>query len=83
MADIISPNFVMPAETVMVLADEDTECTGTIARCKISPNNGILFRPVTPKRVIFIRDMAQQVKVNDVDYFLMHADAIVGILPDE
>ena len=81
MADIISADFVMPRNTVMILPDENKECVGTVVRSKCSPDYGQLIG-ATAKRVVFVKEQAQEVKVDNTDYFLMHADAVVGVLPE-
>ena len=89
MATPIINNLVLPHSIILVLPDEDSETTGTIFRR--SPMGGGKFivgfggvggSEAEYNHVLFAKEMATEVKVDDVEYMAMHCNAIVGLIPD-
>ena len=89
MASPIINNLVLPDGRVLVLLDEDSQTTGMIA--KRSPSGGGKFRVAFGgvggsdreyDHVLFLKEMATEVIIDDVEYMAMHQNAVVGLISD-
>ena len=90
MATPIINNLKLPDGRILVLPDEgDQTSTGAISQR--SPSGGGHFRVgsgtgLGPEQeyahILFCREMATEVEVDDVGYLAMHQNAVVGLIPD-
>ena len=89
MATPIIDNLLLPNNRILVLPDEgDNPSTGII--CRRSEMGGGHFVVSVPGRnpvvegehVLFVREMATDVEVDEVQYMVMHDKAVVGVIPD-
>ena len=82
-------DLLLPKNIVLVLPDEgEQSTTGTITNR--SEQGGGHFEssavtsgaPMSYDHVLFVREMATEVNINDVEYFAMSECAVVGLIPD-
>ncbi len=85
MATPIINNLVLSSSRILVLPDVDSDTTGVIFRR--STQGGGFFKggsdpEITSDHVLFIKEMATAVEIDEVEYLAMHANAVVGIIPE-
>ena len=85
MATPIINDLALPDSRILVLLDQDSETTGVIFRR--SARGGGFFRgssdpEIESDHVLFCKEMATRVEIDEVEYWAMHANAVVGIIPD-
>ena len=88
MATPVINNLILPNNTIIVLLDEDSQTTGAVV--ERSPMGGGRFRAITGgvggsdleyDHVLFIREMATEVEIDNIEYMAMHTNAVVGLIP--
>ena len=82
-------DLVLPNNVILVLPDEgDKPTTGTIFRR--STMGGGYFKVAfggvggsnrNYDNVLFVREMATEVEIDEVEYMAMHTNAVVGLIP--
>ncbi len=84
MATPVINNLILPSNRILVLLDEDSETTGVISH-KSLQGGGLFIGSYNPiiesAHVLFCKEMATKVEVDEVEYMAMHIDAIVGVIP--
>ena len=83
-------NLVLPDGRILVLPDEgDKATTGTIARRSLMGGGRFLVgsgstigKETEYNHVLFVREMATEVIIDDVEYMAMHQNAVVGLISD-
>lgn len=86
MATPIHNDLILPTNRILVLPDEgENPTTGVLFR-KSEINGGRFVGSVTPllenAHILFVREMATEVEIDDVKYMAMHINAVVGLIPD-
>jgi len=85
MATPICNDLVLPTGRILVLLDEGSETTGVIHR-RSAQGGGVFKGSVDPviesSHVLFVKEMATKVEIDDVEYSAMHEAAVVGLIPE-
>lgn len=78
-------NLTLPGNRILVLLDEDSQTTGVVSH-RSSQGGGLFIGAYNPivesAHVLFVKEMATEVKVDGVEYMAMHINAIVGVIPE-
>lgn len=85
MATPIINELALPSSRILVLPDEQSESTGVIFRR--SALGGGFFKgssdpEISSDHVLFIKEIATPVEIDEVEYLAMHVNAVVGIIPE-
>lgn len=84
MATPVHNDLVLPSSRILVLLDVDSTTTGVISRR--STLGGGFFKggsdpEVESDRVLFVKEMATAIEIDEIEYMVMHVNAVVGIIP--
>ncbi len=85
MATPIINDLVLPGSRILVLLDTGSESTGVIFQR--SAQGGGFFKggsdpEIESDNVLFCKEMAVPVEIDDVEYLAMHVNAVVGLIPE-
>jgi len=85
MATPVVNDVALPNDRILVLPDEGNQpSTGVIFRRPVSGGNFWMDNgnlETRYNRVLFVREMAAEVLIDDTEYLAMHTDAVVGLIP--
>lgn len=85
MATPIINDLALPGNRILVLLDDGSETTGTIFR-KSGQGGGNFVGSSDPEiisdHVLFVKEMATRVEIDEIEYWAMHVNAVVGIIPE-
>jgi len=84
MATPVINDLALPSSRILVLLDEDSETTGIIFRR--SAQGGGFFKgssdpEIESNHILFNKEMATPVEIDDIEYMAMHVNAVVGVIP--
>ena len=84
MATPIINDLALPSSRILVLLDEGSITTGVIFRR--SAQGGGFFKgssdpEIESNHVLFNKEMATPVEIDGIEYWAMHVNAVVGIIP--
>ena len=89
MASPIIDNLVLPDGRILVLPDEESETTGNITLRSsmgggrfIVSSGGVGGVEVEYSHILFTKEGCAEVKIDNVDYLVMHQANVVGLIPD-
>ena len=84
MATPIIDDLALPNNRILVLLDGDSENTGTIFR-KSAQGGGTFKGSADPEiisdHILFVKEMATRVEIDEVEYWAMQENAVVGVIP--
>ena len=80
----------------MVLLDEGSTNTGTVFQSDLAGYRGFTHPIAVPEdpdspylpvesydHVVFVKEMATEVEIDDVSYQAMHRNAVIGVITDD
>ena len=84
MATPVVNNLVLPGNRILVLLDGGSETTGIIFQVS-SRGGGQFVGSFNPEaestHILFVKEMATPVEIDDIEYMAMHVNAVVGVIP--
>lgn len=84
MATPVHNDLALPVNRILVLLDDGSETTGTIFRKSVQGGGhfkGSGDPEIISDHVLFIKEMATRVEIDEVEYWAMHIEAVVGLIP--
>lgn len=81
MATPIHNDLELPGSRILVLLDDGSETIGTIFRRSPKGGGHFTIGNEASTHVLFVKEMATPVEIDEIEYWAMHINAVVGVIP--